>query len=103
MGNWIMSVAFIVIGILTTLFIHRVVMWWGNAGLRSLVILSCRTVRIAPWLNLSDKQEDEIRRGFTSSWLYKYYWVPLVWLMRIMGVGLTIFGVIALYALITQS
>jgi len=93
MCNWIMAVTFIVIGIVCTLFIHRIGRWWGGLGFH--------LFRIAPWLNFTGKTREEAESQFYNSLPLRGYWLFWVWLMRIMGVGLTIFGAIALYALIT--
>ena len=95
MGNWIIAVSFIVIGIVDTLFIHRIGRWWGRLGFH----LHER----APWLNFTGKTKEEVESQFYNSWPLRGYWLFWVWSMRIIGVGLTIFGAIALYALITQS
>jgi len=96
-GSWffaiIVGLAFLVIGILTTLYIHRFYKWLyercSPSWKRSEIHKPCFEF----WEEFQEKH----------SRLYKGIWLSWLWAMRILGVMLAIAGALLLVSIIIQS
>jgi hypothetical protein len=88
------GIAFLVLGILITLYVHRFGRWWNGLGFHLL--------KIAPWLNFLGMTREEAEYQFYDSWPLKGWWLFWVWGMRIMGVLLAAAGAVLILALVSQ-
>ena len=86
-----MAISFLLIGIIVTLFIHHINRWLNRA---SLFIF-----KVAPWLNFTDKNEDEL----IDEWAKSGFNIFMIWFLRIMGFMLVGFSAYIIYILIFRT
>ena len=94
MNVWIMAFSFVVLGIIVALFAHRIAFLINKSSLR--------IFRIAPWLNLSGKDENALMDEWSKSRLHTFE-VVWLWGIRVMGVLLALGGMLVIYILLSQS
>ena len=94
MNVWIMAFSFVVLGIIVALFAHRIAFLINKSSLR--------IFRIAPWLNLSGKDENVLMDEWNKS-RFHIFEVIWLWVIRIMGVLLALGGILVIYVLLNQS